>query len=104
MVGGSEYACFAAQALDALGAQVVHVSAGGGPSGNKGSNIQSMGPAVGELELGFAAVVGEFDALLDCMSDEARLERMRVTENDDMSKLVSSGVVAELRKQHKCHR
>lgn len=101
MVGGSEYASFAAQALDALGANVMQVATSSPP--RKG-RIEVMGPAVGELELGFAAVVGEFDALLDCMSDEARLERIRVTDDDVISELATSGVVAELRKQHNCHR
>ena len=63
-----------------------------------------MKPSVGPLELGFAAVVGEFDSLLDTVSDEAKLARMRVRDGDIMSDLVGSGVVAELRKQHKCSR
>jgi len=101
VVGGSDYASFAAEALAALGAKVVQVSTG---MPKTRGNVELMSPAVGELDLGFADVVGEFDALLDCMTDEAKLARMRVREEDDMAELVSGGVVAELRKQHKCRR
>lgn len=98
-MGGSDYASFAAHALDTLGAQVVQVATGSIPAPG---NIEIMSPAVGELELGFCAVVGEFHALLDTISDESKLERVVMREQDTLSTLAKSGVVAELRKQHSC--
>lgn len=90
------------RALESLGANVVQVSTGS-PSHKSRSKIEVMSPAVGELDLGFADVIGEFDSLLDCMSDEARLRSgMQIRDSDNLDELVSSGVVAELRKQHKC--
>lgn len=98
----SSLSCAIHRALAACGASVVQVSTG---SPNiKNSNIETVSPAVGELDLGFADVVGEFDALLDTMSDEAKLTGMRVEESDVIEELATSGVVAELRKQHQCSR
>ena len=115
--------------LSALGASVVQVSTGN-PKLKKGSkgtfnmemrnvklngldsrcctcrSVEVMPPAVGELELGFAAVVGEFDSLLDTMSDEAKLSgRTRIDDdNDPFGGIASTRVVTELKKQHKCNR
>ena len=63
-----------------------------------------MTPSVGELELGFCNVVGEFDSLLDTLEDEAKLSpRMRIEDSKDPYGALG-GVVAELRNQHKCNR
>ena len=101
VVGKSDYACFAARALDTLGAQVVQVATGAIQAAAPGG-IEYMSPAVGELELGFCQVIGTFDALLDTISDEAKLERVVVRKDDTSATLATSGVVAELRKQHDC--
>jgi hypothetical protein len=102
VVGKSDYACFAARALDTLGAQVVQVATGAIQAARPPGGIEYMSPAVGELELGFCQVIGTFDALLDTISDEAKLERVIVREDDSSATLATSGVVAELRKQHDC--
>lgn len=57
-----------------------------------------MEPSIGELELGFADVIGEFDALVDTMHDETNGLRILSMEED----LLGGGVVRDLQKHHKC--
>jgi Thioredoxin len=74
ILGGHENAVNAAQALAVLGSQVTLVSTNAKKLNLGGTNtknsIQTLTPASGELELGFADVVGTFDALLDTIGNE----------------------------------
>ncbi|GKY98691.1 hypothetical protein MPSEU_000825400 [Mayamaea pseudoterrestris] len=65
IVGGGDLAVSSSVALQALGIQTTIVTTG---SINKNQN--SMPPVVGELQLGFAPVIGNFDVLLDTVGDE----------------------------------
>jgi hypothetical protein len=94
---------FRRRGLSALGAKVVQVSTKSPKLLPNSQKVQLMTPSVGELELGFCNVVGEFDSLLDTIDDEAKLSnRNPIKNNDPYSGL--GGVVAELAKQHKCRR
>lgn len=99
-MGGSDYACFCARALAALGAHV-HVVSTGNP--NLPSPIATMTPATGADDVGFSTVLGTFDVLLDTLSDEARLGDMPMATKDLMAS-TGTGVLALLSKRHKCHR
>ncbi|EEC44592.1 predicted protein [Phaeodactylum tricornutum CCAP 1055/1] len=74
VVGGNERAMWAANALDRLGVHVTLVTTNTAIKAkipdSKKSDIKVLTPAVGELELGFANVVGRFDALLDTVGNE----------------------------------
>jgi hypothetical protein len=101
-MGGSDYACFCARGLAALGAQV-HVVSTGSP--NLPSPISTMGPATDDDDdLGFSTVLGTFDVLLDTLSDEARLGEMPMVANRDLMPSTGTGVLALLSQRHKCRR
>jgi hypothetical protein len=89
--------------LSALGATVIQVSTKSPKRPPNHQKVQLMTPSVGELKLGFCNVVGEFDSLLDTIDDEAKLSNRNPIENNDPYSSLG-GVVAELFKQHKCHR
>jgi hypothetical protein len=65
VVGGSQYASQVCQALQVLGSTPIRVST------SKVSNeFQVLTPASGPLDLGFANVIGTFDALVDTLDHE----------------------------------
>jgi len=82
VLGGGEYAAFAARGLAAIGVDVTLVST----NSIKIPGVKVLPPAVGEMEIGFSSVVGEFDSLLDTLYSEA------------------DGVKYELNRLHKCSR
>jgi len=109
IMGGNDYAKFYAEGLSALGSSVYLVTTRGTKCND--NSIQVMTPATGELELGFAEVIGEFDTLVDTMTDEARLSEknrpMDVDDDDDDFMLHiggGNGVLSLLKQRHQCHR
>ena len=99
ILGGSDYACFCAKGLAALGAHV-HIVSTGTP--NVPNHVHRMTPATDDV--GFAAVVATFDVLLDTLSDETKLGETSLLDNDALMTRSGSGVVALLQKRHKCTR
>jgi len=98
IMGGSDYACFCARGLVALGAKVHMVSTG---TPKVPSTVDCMPP--GTDDLGFAQVLATFDVLLDTLSDEARLGESSIGDDNIMIRS-GSGVVQLLSKRHLCHR
>eukprot|EP00978_Attheya_sp_CCMP212_P001364 scaffold2856_cov47-Attheya_sp.AAC.1 len=115
VVGGGDYARFAADGLAALGADVKLVTTRRVQPNQKG--VEVMGPSVGELELGFAAALGEFDCLVDTLGDEAKSgeplpQLMNYDDDndndeedeDDWMRGAMGGVIDLLKRRHNCHR
>jgi len=110
VVGGGDYASFVADGLAAVGVAVTQVSTNK-LLRNRGQ-VSVTTPAVGQMGLGFASVVGKFDALVDTLSDESKAgESMCIgldNEWDDFDtsdeEECSSAVIMELKRQHKCNR
>lgn len=111
IVGGGDYAQFLAKALVGLGNEVSLVSARPGwslpspadiaPSKGDEGRIEVLPPAVGQMSLGFAAAVGEFDALVDTLGDELGMGRaMSVVDNCAMAD--ESSFMEQLRELHGC--
>jgi len=82
VLGGGEYATFAAKGLSEIGVDVTLVST----NSMKVPGVKVLPPAVGEMEIGFSSVIGEFDSILDTLYSE------------------SDGVKYELNRLHKCSR
>lgn len=93
VMGSGEYACYAARAMELLGAEVTLVSTG--RPRIKNSKVSVMPPLQGELERGFTDVLGKFDSLLDTLYDENIV---------DEGQIIQSTVVRELRSKHDCKR
>ena len=95
----------------------------------KAPSVNILPPAVGKLQLGFASVLGQFDALVDTITDEAKVGAVAFDSNindydgddeeegndddetsdwdylsDAAKDNVASAVVNELKKQHGCDR
>ncbi|CAB9520557.1 expressed unknown protein [Seminavis robusta] len=103
VLGGNDYACFAAEGLAALGSQVSLISTNKVKVQN--DNVEVLPPVVGDDEIGFASFIGDFDSLLDTADDE-RPSRMPVgydSGNDDA--MAAMGTTLRLLKQrHNCER
>lgn len=73
--------------------------------GKAALSINISKPAVGKMQLGFAAVLGKFDTLVDCLTDEVKidnsLEQFGTGPSDATSD--ASTVIRELKLQHGCH-
>lgn len=133
VLGGGEYACFTAKALDALNQDAMEVSirVGNGKDKDikakegvdvslittrpmalkdtmfnplKDTRVDAMPPAIGDDELGFAEVVGDFDAIVDTLGDEANL--VKVDDLDDGVERVfgEKGVGSKLKRDNQCKR
>lgn len=107
IMGGSEYACFAAEGLAALGSTVALVSTN--KVTVKNQNVQVLPPAVGDDEIGFASFVGEFDSLLDTAEDERPskgfIQEDEDDDNDNNDNMLGRGTTLRLLKQkHNCDR
>lgn len=61
--------------------------------------VESLDPAVGELQIGFCSHVGEFDTLVDTLSDE-QASRAETSMNDWI--IETGGVLSLLKSRHKC--
>lgn len=112
VLGGGDYACFIAKALDCLGIQVTIVTTR--PMSLKDtplnplyrSNVDAMPPAVGKDEMGFSEALGDFDAVIDTLGDEANLQRVKYLD-DGIERVFGEGdrgVAAKLRRVNKCQR
>jgi thiol-disulfide isomerase/thioredoxin len=91
--------------LAAMGTSVSIVSTGNPQIDDY--RVESLDPAVGEMEVAFCSHVGEFDALVDTISDEANLAESSMIDDDDEFAFRSgiySGVLTLLKSRHKCHR
>ena len=62
--------------------------------------VESLNPAVGDLQIGFCSHVGQFDSLVDTISDEQG-SRAEAPINDGFE---TNGVLSLLRSRHKCER
>ena len=63
--------------------------------------VESLDPAVGELQIGFCSHVGEFDSLVDTIGDE-RNSQAEVSTNNWFGE--TGGVLSLLKSRHKCER
>ena len=75
------------------------------------TNVSISPPGIGELELSFCSVLGRFDALVDTLSDEAKLGDAvcmglddAYARDDASNSMCSSSVIRLLQKQNKCKR
>lgn len=77
VLGGNDLACFAAQGLASFGIDVSIISTKNPKlsksSGNQGGKIEILKPEIGKNQVGFAAHIGNFSALLDTISNERPL-------------------------------
>jgi hypothetical protein len=65
-----------------------------------------MPPAVGKDEMGFSEALGDFDAVIDTLGDEANLQRVKYLD-DGIDRVFGEGdrgVAAKLRRVNKCQR
>ena len=99
---------FFGSAMNTIGAEVTQVSTNKLLRPRK--NVKTMPPDVGKMSLGFASVVGTFDAIVDTISDESKVGESRcIGDGDDWSNgsdadECKSAVIIELEKQHECKR
>ena len=97
--------------MNTIGAEVTQVSTNKllRPR-NQGKSVKVMPPDVGKMSLGFASVVGTFDAIVDTISDESKVGESRcIGDGEDWSNgndadECKSAVIIELEKQHECKR
>eukprot|EP00557_Chaetoceros_sp_GSL56_P006938 CAMPEP_0176499746 /NCGR_PEP_ID=MMETSP0200_2-20121128/13112_1 /TAXON_ID=947934 /ORGANISM="Chaetoceros sp., Strain GSL56" /LENGTH=630 /DNA_ID=CAMNT_0017898227 /DNA_START=220 /DNA_END=2112 /DNA_ORIENTATION=- len=112
VLGGGDYACFIAKALDCLDVKVTMVTTR--PMSLKDtplnplyrSNVVAMPPAVGKDEMGFSDALGDFDAVIDTLGDEANLQRVKYLD-DGIERIFGEGdrgVAAKLRRVNRCQR
>jgi hypothetical protein len=65
-----------------------------------------MPPAVGKDEMGFSQALGDFDAVIDTLGDEANLHRVKYFD-DGMDRIFGEGdrgVASKLRRENNCQR
>lgn len=110
-MGGSDYACFAAEGLATLGSSVSVVSTKN-PS-IKHKNVEVMSPAIGDDDLGFASFVGKFESLLDTAQNERPSRRPFIAtdddednddDDDDNTSMHGNMVLRLLKERHSCER
>jgi thiol-disulfide isomerase/thioredoxin len=101
---------FKNSSLSALGGEVTQITTNKLIRQRKQANVKISPPAIGELELGFSSVLGNFDALVDTLSDEAKQGDAVCRgldldySNGNQGKGCSSAVISMLQKQNKCKR
>lgn len=100
ILGGSEYACFAAKGLAALGSHVSVVSTNEKLQ-IRSENVEIIAPAVGDDEIGFASFVGDFDSLLDTADDE-RPSRRPMVQDGDEDRMGLGTTLRLLKERHNC--
>jgi len=103
VVGGSKYACFVASGLSAMKAfkKVYLITTANQMTLNLKKNkndIEILEPSIGEMEIGFASYIGNFDCLVDTIHDE----RTNMELNIDNESWQKSGVLTLLRSRHNC--
>lgn len=95
-----------------MGAHVTQVSTNKMLRPRKQKNVSISAPSIGELDIGFATAIGNFNVLVDTISDEGKVgESMCLgVENDwdDFGSTVenecSSAIIMELKRLHDCKR
>ncbi len=96
--------------VSALGGEATQITTNKLVRQRKQPNVKISPPAVGKLELGFSSVLGNFDALVDTLSDEAKqgdaicrgLDLDAVSANG--ARGCSSAVIRLLKEQNQCNR
>mmetsp|Transcript_1842 Transcript_1842/g.3258 ORF Transcript_1842/g.3258 Transcript_1842/m.3258 type:complete len:574 (+) Transcript_1842:371-2092(+) len=97
VMGGNDYAIFLADGLATLGIDTSLITTGGANSRNK--QVKVLPPAVqlGDSEVEFASHIGQFDSLIDTLSNE---QKGIVITDDNPSG--GSSVLQLLRERHQC--
>ena len=98
--------------MAAIGAEVTQVSTNKMLRRRKFANVSISLPAVGDLDIGFSSAIGQFDVLVDTLSDEAKAgESMCIGVSNDWDDFstdngdeCSSAVIMQLKSQHGCNR
>lgn len=101
VVGGSPYAASAAAAYAALGATTTTlVTTNKSIKASSNDNVTVMAPSSGDLELGFAQVLGTFDILLDTVANER--DDDFDNEDDSNAAVFRNSVLRYLQQRHYC--
>ena len=102
VVGGNDYACFVADGLATLGIDVSLVSTGS-PKAKNMDRVTVMKPSDFDddtfEEIGFSTVVGQFDSLIDTISNERK--GMLITDDNPYG---GSSVLQLLQLKHQCNK
>jgi len=96
VIGASDHARFAARGLSSIGMEVFLISTGNTRIDD--SRITVLNPSVGDMEIGFCSYIGEFDSIVDTVSDE----QTNVEFDDSVESWRKSGVLTLLRTRHNC--
>lgn len=115
IVGGGDYAIYLCKAMVACGIQTYLVSdrpKWSLPSANellpkgtkmkqakKDTMVEILSPSVGQLSLGFAMAIGDFDSLVDTLGDEMGVGRLRSVVQGASG---VSGFLAQMQELHGC--
>jgi thiol-disulfide isomerase/thioredoxin len=98
VVGGNDYACFVADGLATLGIEVSIVTTGSVKVKNEEVNVMKPSEFNDDYDdIGFADAVGQFDSLVDTISNE----RKGMVFNDD-NPFGGSSVLQLLQSRHQC--
>lgn len=99
VMGGNDYAVFLADGLATLGIETSLVSSGGPKTKNKQVNVMSPSVYIDDDndDVGFANVIGQFDSLIDTISNEQK--GMVITDENPAG---GSSVLQLLRSRHQC--
>mmetsp|Transcript_23009 Transcript_23009/g.49798 ORF Transcript_23009/g.49798 Transcript_23009/m.49798 type:complete len:572 (+) Transcript_23009:141-1856(+) len=97
VLGGNDYACFLADGLATLGIDVSLVTTGGAKTRNKQVDVMQPSVDIGDDEVGFASAIGQFDSLIDTVSNE---QKGMVITNDNPTG--GSSVLQLLQSRHQC--
>ena len=101
VIGGNDYACFLADALASLGIEVYIVSNNGGIKVKNGG-VTVMKPYDFDddyEEVGFTTAIGQFDSLVDTISNERK--GMMISQDNPYG---GSSVLQLLQSQHQCNK
>jgi len=109
VLGSNILACFAAEGLASLGLDVSLVSTGNPKVNTRIGKLQILKPAVGDDEVGFASYIGEFDSLVDTISNELKTNFMLNDDDDDddddiQDSPFGSSILGLLKSRHNCRR
>ena len=66
--------------------------------------VNAIPPAVGDDELGFSEALETFDAVVDTLGDEARLEKVQDFDDGIDRVFGYAGVSEKLKKENRCQR
>ncbi len=63
-----------------------------------------MPPAIGEDEVGFSEHLGKFDAVIDTLADEAKLNKVKSFQQSIDRIFGGTGVASKLKRENGCKR